>query len=65
MASERLTRTLYPAFTQSPLMTEALMEKPYVSYTQHLPKTAWDKLGRGHRMIQAAGREEPGQWKGN
>lgn len=36
------------------------MEKPYVSYTQHLPKAAWDKLGRGHRMIQAAGRRNLG-----
>lgn len=36
-----------PAFTQSPLMTEAFMEKPYVSYTQHLPKAAWDKLAVG------------------
>lgn len=65
MASEQLTRTLYPAFTHCPLMTEALMEKPYVSYTQHLPKTAWDKLGRGHKTMRAAGMEETGQGKGN
>lgn len=31
----------------------------------HLPKTVWDKLGRGHKMIRAADTEETGQGKGN
>lgn len=30
----------------------------------HVPERAWDKLGCRHRMIQAVGREEAGQWEG-